>query len=734
QKCIIKTVLFDHIPVVYFDIDNPNERKIAVIELVEQKLCSQKMAGKLCGFHRNTVFKLLRTKELLGIFEVLKDDRGHKEPYKYISKIRLHVKKLLRKYPDLMDQDIALQAAKDLDTSISRSSVARIRTEKQAKKVKTPNKKELPDMAKEAESFVKEHIDKRQLWLTFETEPELKQKAEKYEKEPSPKTEGEAQKDLLEQLQRGSQYTFAGGMMHHLFLHEIGFEQIMAPFPLNPGATYQSADIMFTIFHSITQGIESIEALKLINAGDFGLLIGRSRIADKVTIRGHLNQMAQQNQSDKLIDQFARLLLEHDRIDREVFFIDGHFLPYYGLRAITKGYFTVRRQAMKGNELYMVTDLQARPLFFINESNEIDFRPIISRSAVMLKDFGINRPIMVFDRGGYGIHFFKELDQDADFVTWAKYLSAKSLNSISESLFHVGLQCGGKRFLACEEARAVSESAQNAKKDGRDKPDSMELRLVVLLDVATGKRMGIYTNNMSKPLYDTAYYMLQRWGKSENVYKEFMAAFNLDYHPGYDIKELEKQPLVDNPDIKLIKKAIKSLKNEAVATDKEIQFIEMKLERRPDKCLNNKLLKLEKETEEVKADIHKLGQKLLTLPDKISIIELLKGKFLSRCDLEKKKLYDFMQIMAYHSRERLVEIFKECYSDHRDPKKVLDMITTRPGLVKLVGNTLMIILEWIDNNKHREAAERLCHKLNQLGVKLVGGLDVKLSFHIARYP
>ncbi|MCJ7701036.1 MAG: hypothetical protein MUO62_05595 [Anaerolineales bacterium] len=108
---------------------------------------------------------------------------------------------------------------------------------------------------------------------------------------------------------------------------------------------------------------------------------------------------------------------------------------------------------------------------------------------------------------------------------------------------------------------------------------------------------------------------------------------------------------------------------------------------------------------------------------------------MSRCDLEKKKLYDFMQIMAYHSRERLVEIFKECYSDHRDPKKVLDMITTRPGLVKLVGNTLMIILEWIDNNKHREAAERLCHKLNQLGVKLVGGLDVnKLSFHIARYP
>jgi hypothetical protein len=33
-----------------------------------------------------------------------------------------------------------------------------------------------------------------------------------------------------------------------------------------------------------------------------------------------------------------------------------------------------------------------------------------------------------------------------------------------------------------------------------------------------------------------------------------MARFNLNYHPGYDIKELENQPLIDNPDIALIKK------------------------------------------------------------------------------------------------------------------------------------------------------------------------------------
>jgi len=147
------------------------------------------------------------------------------------------------------------------------------------------------------------------------------------------------------------------------------------------------------------------------------------------------------------------------------------------VNVIAKGYFTVRRLAMKGNELYVITDLQGRPLFFITESNEIDFRPIISRSAAMLETLGIKRPILVFDRGGYGIHFFKELDQTADVVTWVKYVNEKSLESISDEAFTVGLCCGDSTFLVSEEQRVVKESAQTAKKEGRKIPTSIDLRL-----------------------------------------------------------------------------------------------------------------------------------------------------------------------------------------------------------------------------------------------------------------
>jgi transposase len=733
---LIKTVFLNYVSVARFCPDNVNERKLAAIELVERKLCNQKIAGKICDFHHNTVYNLLRTKRLLGLEAVLKDNRGLKEPYKYIGEIRSHIKKLLRKYPDWTDESIADQATKDLDIKISRSAVARIRTEKQDNKSanKILRKNELMDMARVAEAIDEENFDARQLRLNFEKDPELKAKSEALAKEQPPKAKKETEKYLIKRLQEGERCNFSGGLIHHLFLQEIGFEDLLAPFPSNAGSTYSSWEILATLFHSVNFHIPSIEAFKLVNASELGVLIGKSRSPDKETIRDHLVQMANHNLADELIDRFAECLLQQGQIDPKVFFIDGHFLPYYGLKVIAKGYHTVRRLAMRGNELYAVTDLQGKPLFFMTESNEIDFRPIISLCAAKLVELGIPRPLLVFDRGGYGIHFFKELSETADFITWAKYISDKSLGRIPEESFSIGMFLGNRKYLVAEEFRTVTESIQTAKNEGRTNPISINLRLVVLKDVETGKRVGIYTNNINKPFHDIAYYMLQRWGDSENFFKEMMARFNLNYHPGYDIEELEKQPLVENPDIALTKKAVSILKKEVQGLGNDILLTEAKVMKRRDKRLVSKLSKLHKSLEEKKIDIMEFEKKMTTLPDKVSIMDLLKGRPMNRCDLEKKKLYDLMQFIAFHSRERLVDIFRHCYDDHRDIKKVLDMITSRAGYIKLIGQTLVVILDWIENKKHRVAAERFCHLLNQKGVKLVGQLKVKLFFRVSSIP
>jgi len=726
-------VFFKHVPVARFNVENVNECKLAAIDLVDRGLCSQDTAGKICGFHRNTVFKMLRTKRLLGIEAVIEDHRGLKSPYKYIGQIRSRIKKLLRKYPEATDREIAELAAKDLNMAISRSAVARIRTEKQEKH-RLPTRAELEADAWAVDAFDKRNFDRRQLELNFIWDAEIKQECEQAAKESPPEADRKSDQRLVKRLQQGERFNFSGQLMHHLFLEEIGFDTICSAYPSVPGASYQSREILAALFHGVSLGISSIEAMKLVNAAEFGILLGMDQAPEKETIRDRLSGMAEHYLSNVLVDRFAKKLLELNFIDPEVFFIDGHFLPYFGLNVIAKGYYTVRRLAMRGNELYVVTDLQGRPLFFITESNEIDFRPIISRSAEKLIELGITRPVLVFDRGGYGIHFFKELDRIADFVTWAKYVDEKALSAIADSSFTVGLQFKDHRYLLAEQARTARESVQTANKEGRSEPDEMAVRMVVLHEIESGKRIAIYTNNTTKPLYDIACYMLNRWGDSENIFKEMMARFNLNYHPGYDIRELENQPLVDNPDMALIKKAIRILGKEIDELEKEIVLTRVKEQTRRNARRQKKIQRLTDAIEEKKKDIAGYSEKLSRLPEKVSIVEILQGRSMSRCDLEKKKLYDLMQFMAYNSRERLAELFRQCYDDHRDVKQVLDMITGRAGYIKLVGSTLMVALDWIQNKKHREAAVKLCRLLNQKGVLLMGRMTFKLSFHVSKYP
>ncbi|MFV9644458.1 MAG: hypothetical protein ACNYWU_01415 [Desulfobacterales bacterium] len=62
------------------------------------------------------------------------------------------------------------------------------------------------------------------------------------------------------------------------------------------------------------------------------------------------------------------------------------------------------------------------------------------------------------------------------------------------------------------------------------------------------------------------------------------------------------------------------------------------------------------------------------------------------------------------------------------------MITRRAGYIKMFGETLIVVLDWIENKKHRQAAVRFCRRLNQTGIKLMGRLKLKLAFYVSQYP
>lgn len=217
------TVYFEYRPVVSFDLQKINERRLAVVQLVDLGYCKNRIAGRICGFHRNTVGKLLRTKRLLGIEAIFEDNRGPKAPWKYINGIRKTIKKLIREHPDWTDNRIADTAAKQLELTISRSAVARIRIANQDTKIEQPTKHDLEELAKIADSIDLKQHDERQLSFNFEADPEFKKQVDKFADEDAPKPQTDTDKEFLDRLQQGQRNVFAGMLFHHLFLDYIKF-------------------------------------------------------------------------------------------------------------------------------------------------------------------------------------------------------------------------------------------------------------------------------------------------------------------------------------------------------------------------------------------------------------------------------------------------------------------------------------------------------------------------------
>src|SRR4030043_485900 len=316
-----KTVYFEYRPVVRFNPCSSQERRVACVELVELGYCNKGVAGRICGFHRNTVARLVQTKNLLGIEGLIRDDRGPKAPWKYIGDIRKGIKELLSEHPEWTDQEIAQEASRRLGENISRSAVARIRGEgKEAKPKEEYSQEELLELAKKAEEIDVRRHDSRQLTLNFEADPEFAKKSEEFKQEEAPSARTETDQQLLKRLEEGQRNVFAGSLLHSLFLEEINFQGAFGDISSKEEAFYSQEEIVKALYYGLHSGLPSIESHKLVNSMDLGLMLGRVSSPDEATIRMKLNQMAEQNPSRKLIDYFAQAFLRQGFIDPEVFY------------------------------------------------------------------------------------------------------------------------------------------------------------------------------------------------------------------------------------------------------------------------------------------------------------------------------------------------------------------------------------------------------------------------------
>ncbi|MHC5136090.1 MAG: putative transposase [Planctomycetota bacterium] len=533
-----------------------------------------------------------------------------------------------------------------------------------------------------------------------------------------------AQRKYLGRLERGYYNAYAGGLLFAPLLERYSFvPTLKRVIGIATHEGYSIEELCTTLFYHDVFGFRSLEDFKRVYPEEFGLLIGRSTSPSLFTLRRFLHKVRELNKSEELIDEFALMYLNSGIAKWGVLYIDGHFLPYYGIYPITKGWHGVRKIPMKGSYNFIGVDAKFTPWIFLVRSSSEDLLEkipeMLEKAKRIGRDIGLSEQvvddlILVFDREGYSAELYRFIDgrdrkdkkRRAIFISWAKY-SDKWVNEIVEDRFDQSVEVkyeiqGSKEIKYFQTKRTMSKYGV--------------IRAVVIQSGRIKKRSVIYTNAKDNEVDAEKIIELlcRRWGE-ENLIKELLLKHLINYSPGYVFEALEEQPMVDNPEIKKLKKE---------KAGKATQLHKLKLQladwilKQTDKAafedLKKTKIQLLADIAKADNDILLLNQQIDKTPKKIRFDQINDGEKLLKLNYEKKRFLDCIKVFVYNMEKKMCEQLLNYYDKQKELLPALSMIVGRGGHVKLEAGQLKVKLRRFINSEIDYAARHICEDLNRM--------------------
>jgi transposase len=548
-----------------------------------------------------------------------------------------------------------------------------------------------------------------------------------------------AQRVYLDRLEQGAYNAYAGGLLFAPLLARHDFLPTLSrviTIPTHEG--YSLQELGLTLFYLDVFEFRSMEDFKRAYPEEFGLLMGRAQSPSLFTLRRFLHKVRKLGKGEGLIDEFALVYLKSGLAAWGVMYIDGHFLPYYGLYPISKGWHGVRQIPMKGSYNFLAVDERFAPwLFLIRSSSEDLLQKIpelIEKAKRIGEQAGVSRErldklIVVFDREGYSAELYRYLDgkdqgagnRRALFISWAKY-SDKWVNDLAEEQFNRVAQVTYQIRRA--EAIPYLETTRTMSKYGK-------IRAVVIQTGEDKKRAAIYTNGAAEEIGAERIVQLicRRWGE-ENAIKELLHKHLINYTPGYVLEELAQQPLVDNPEVKELKKQRAGLVSELNRLKIELadHLIEPPAKKRRTPLRNRK--EVLDDITVVESKILLVDQQVDKLPSEVRFDEAHAGEKLLKLNHEKKRFLDCIKGFVYNLKAEMCRLLLKHYDWEKEVVPALAMIVERTGHVQLEGRQLEVTLRRFTNPEIDYAARRLCEDLNGMGPKTLDKFQLPIRYHV----
>jgi Winged helix-turn helix len=532
-----------------------------------------------------------------------------------------------------------------------------------------------------------------------------------------------AQRVYLDQWEQGDENAYAGGLLFTPLLERHRFVPTLSKvITIRTHEGYSLEELGLTFFYLDLFGFRSLEDFKRAYPEEFGVLAGRAQSPSLFTLRRFLHKVRELGQGEALVDEFAAGYLKSGLAQWGVMYIDGHFMPSYGLHPITKGWHGVRQMPMKGSYNSLAVDERFTPWLFLIRSSSEDLLQKIPELIEKAKRIGeqagvsqerLGQLIVVFDREGYSAELYRYLDgrdqgegkRRALFISWAKY-SDKWVNDLAEEQFSKVARVT-YQIQEPEEIQYL-ETERSMSKYGK-------IRTVVIQSGRNKQRSAIYTNGTEAEIGAERIVQLicRRWGE-ENAIKELLHKHLINYTPGYVTEELEKQPLVTNPEIT-------ELKQKRARLVSELNRLKIELADHLLKQPGKKRRNPTRSRTEVMASITVTESAILLtdqqqdkLSSEIPFDEAHDGEKLRRLNYEQKRFLDGIKVFVCNLRAQMGRMLLNHYDREKEVFPALSMIVERGGYVKLEEGRLQVTLRRFKDREIDYAARHLCEDLNNM--------------------
>ncbi|MGH9266323.1 MAG: putative transposase, partial [Acidimicrobiales bacterium] len=214
---------------------------------------------------------------------------------------------------------------------------------------------------------------------------------------------------------------YAGAMLLYPFLCRLGADEVLASLPSGAARRYDAASLVAAAAFSFALGASSMEATKHLAVPDAGALIGAESFPHLRTLRPRLKAIAEASDPFAIQSAFAKAMLAADEHPPEVFYVDDHFVTYWGKAPVAKGYNIRRHLAEPGRADTFVVDDAWRAICFTSGEPRGLSRSLPEILGELREIVGERRVMVGFDRGGsYPKVFSAIAEANMDWVTWRR--------------------------------------------------------------------------------------------------------------------------------------------------------------------------------------------------------------------------------------------------------------------------------------------------------------------------